>query len=156
MAHFIIKQNLWPQWNFIMSLTEQNTKPLKYFKQSKVQVYHTGYSCHPFFFSCYSYEQKWCFCDSYVKKKKWSGLKKYFLHLNLTVFLCGFCIDCSPSVFWFVHFCLFFGLGFGSHQPHKWNWMDVHQKPHAIKFLQMGLDFNEISAYAKQFWKGQA
>lgn len=74
MAHFIIKQNLWPQWNFIMSLTEQNTKPLKYFKQSKVQVYHTGYSCHPFFFfSCYSYERKWCFCDSYVKKKmKWT------------------------------------------------------------------------------------
>lgn len=150
MAHFIIKQNLWPQWNFIMSLTEQNTKPLKYFKQSKVQVYHTGYSCHPFFFLAVTHMNRNGVFVTHMLKKKWSGLKKYFLHLNLTVFLCGFCIDCSPSVFWF------FGLGFGSHQPHKWNWMDVHQKPHEIKFLQMGLDFNEISAYAKQFWKGQA
>lgn len=70
MAHFIIKQNLWPQWNFIMSLTEQNTKPLKYFKQSKVQVYHTGYSCHPFFFLAVTHmNRNGVFCDSYVKKK---------------------------------------------------------------------------------------
>lgn len=74
MAHFIIKQNLWPQWNFIMSLTEQNTKPLKYFKQSKVQVYHTGYSCHPFFFLAVTHmNRNGVFVTHMLKKKmKWT------------------------------------------------------------------------------------
>lgn len=71
MAHFIIKQNLWPQWNFMMSfieLTEQNTKPLKYIKQSKVQVYHTGYSCHPFFLAVTHTNENGVFVTHMLKK----------------------------------------------------------------------------------------
>lgn len=70
MAHFIIKQNLWPQWNFIMSLTEQNTKQLKYFKQSKVQVYHTGYSF--FFLAVTHVNGNGVFVTHMLKKMKWT------------------------------------------------------------------------------------